>query len=86
MPAEHLLLYIDPGTGSMLFAVLIGVFGAVGYIIRMAWVKLRFKITAGKKEEIKSDKIPYVIFADDKRYWNTFEPICREFNDRGIDV
>ena len=86
MSTDNLMLYIDPGTGSMLVAVLIGVFGAVGYIIRMAWVKIRFKLTAGKKEEMKSDKIPYVIFADDKRYWNTFEPICREFNQRGIDV
>ena len=86
MSTENLLLYIDPGTGSMLFAVLIGVFGAIGYIVRVAWVKIRFKLTSGKKEEIKSDKIPYVIFSDDKRYWNTFEPICREFNERGIDV
>ena len=67
MSTDNLLLYIDPGTGSMLFAVLIGVFGAVGYIIRMAWVKIRFKLTSGKKEEIKSDINPYVIFADDKR-------------------
>ena len=86
MSTENLLLYIDPGTGSMLFAVLIGVFGAIGYILRVAWVKLRFKLTSGKKEEVKSDKIPYVIFSDDKRYWNTFEPICREFNERGSSI
>ena len=84
--AHDLLLYIDPGTGSMLFAVLIGVFGALGYVIRMAWVKIRFKITGGKKDKTKSDKIPYVIFSDDKRYWMVFEPICREFDKRGIDV
>ncbi len=86
MHSENMLLYIDPGTGSMLFAVLIGVFGAVGYLIRMAWVKIRFKITSGKKEEISGNKIPYVIFADDKRYWPVFEPICAEFDRRGIDV
>ena len=45
MSTENLLLYIDPGTGSMLFAVLIGVFGAIGYIVRVAWVKIRFKLT-----------------------------------------
>ena len=32
MSGNGLLLYIDPGTGSMLFAVLIGIFGALGYI------------------------------------------------------
>jgi len=86
MNSENLVLYIDPGTGSMLFAVLIGIFGALGYIIRMAWVKIRFKMTSGKKEEIAGTKIPYVIFADDKRYWPVFEPICNEFDKRGIDV
>ena len=80
-----MLLYIDPGTGSMLFAILIGIFGALGYVLRMAWVKIRFKLSSGKKE-ITVDKIPYVIFTDDKRYWNVFEPICREFNKRGIDI
>jgi CDP-glycerol glycerophosphotransferase (TagB/SpsB family) len=27
-----------------------------------------------------------VIFSDDKRYWQTFEPICRELNERGFDM
>ena len=29
-----LILYIDPGTGSMLFAILIGVLGAAGFVFR----------------------------------------------------
>lgn len=78
-------LYIDPGTGSMLFAILIGIIGAVRYAIKIGLVKLRFILTGGKK--IESDEtIPYVIFSDNKRYWNIFEPICREFNKRGIDI
>ena len=83
---NNLLLYIDPGTGSMLFAILIGIFGAVGYVIRMAWVKLRFKLSSGKKEEVSLEKTPYVIFSEGKRYWNVYNPICREFDKRGIDV
>lgn len=79
-------LYIDPGTGSMLFAIFIGIIGALNYIIRMGIVKLRFILSGGKKVEANSKKIPYVIFSDNKRYWNVFEPICREFNERGIDV
>ena len=86
MQMLNLILYIDPGTGSMLFAVLIGIFGALGYIIRMAWVEIRFRITSGKKEEVENSKIPYVVFADDKRYWPVFEPVLAEFDRRGIDV
>lgn len=79
------LLYIDPGTGSMLFTILIGVVGAVFYSIRMLFIKLRFKISGGKAESVV-DKIPLVIFSDDKRYWTIFEPICREMELRGRDI
>ena len=79
-------LYIDPGTGSMLFAILIGIFGALKYVIRLGMVKARFVLSGGKKVETNSGKIPYVIFSDNKRYWNVFEPICREFDRRGIDI
>lgn len=78
--------YIDPGTGSMLFAVLIGIIGALKYMIRLGMVKLRFILSGGKKVEMNSGRIPYVIFSDNKRYWNVFEPICREFDRRGIDI
>ena len=78
-------LYIDPGTGSMLFTVLLGVIGAAFYSIRMFWIKLRFKLTGGKVQESDS-KIPFVIFSDDKRYWTVFEPICREMDRRGREV
>lgn len=80
-----MLLYIDPGTGSMLFTILIGVIGAGIYSLRMFWIKLRF-ILSGGKAEINEDKIPFVIFSDDKRYWNVFEPICREMDKRGKDI
>ncbi len=42
-------LYIDPGTGSMLFAVLIGIIGAVAYVFKEWAVKLKFLLTGGKK-------------------------------------
>ena len=80
------LLYIDPGTGSMLFTILIGLIGAAIYSLRMLFVKLRFVISGGKKVEVNKNKIPFVIFSDNKRYWNVFEPICREMDKRGADV
>lgn len=78
--------YIDPGTGSMLFAIFIGILGALNYLVRMAIVKIRFVLSGGKKVALDDKKIPFVIFSDNKRYWTVFEPICREFNKRGIDV
>lgn len=80
-----MMLYIDPGTGSMLFTILIGVIGAGIYSLRMLWIKLRFKLSGGKTET-QDKKIPFVIFADDKRYWKIFEPICKEMDKRGKEV
>lgn len=80
------LLYIDPGTGSMLFAILIGIIGALSYLLKGWIIKLRFLLNGGKKTEINTGKIPFVIFSDDKRYWNVFEPVCRELDKRGVDV
>lgn len=80
-----MLLYIDPGTGSMLFTILIGIIGASIYSLKMLFIKLRFKLSGGKVKE-SDKKIPFVIFSDDKRYWNIFEPVCREMDRRGKDV
>ena len=55
-------LYIDPGTGSMLFAVLIGIIGAVAYVFKEWAVKLKFLLTGGKKADTNTEKIPIVIF------------------------
>ena len=82
----NILLYIDPGTGSMLFAILIGIIGTLNYLLKNGLVKLRFILSSGKKVETNTDKLPFVIFSDDKRYWNIFEPICRELDKRGVDV
>lgn len=78
-------LYIDPGTGSMLFTILIGVIGAAVYSLRMLFIKLKYRINGGKAE-MENKSIPYVIFSDNKRYWSVFEPICRELDKREKDV
>lgn len=81
----QVILYIDPGTGSMLFTVLIGILGAFVYTLRMLWIRMRFRLTGGKSKDSRK-KYPLVIFSDDKRYWNIFAPICRELGSRGIDT
>ena len=61
-------LYIDPGTGSILFAVLIGILGAIRYVIRIGIVKLKFMLSGGKKVDNNGEVIPFVIYSDNKRY------------------
>lgn len=78
-------LYIDPGTGSMLFTILIGLLGVFRYLFRTWFVKAKFLFSGGRKSE-HSDRVPLVIFADDKRYWQIFDPICRELANRKFPV
>ncbi len=77
-----MLLYIDPGTGSMLFTILMAVIGAGFYAVGNLVMKLQFIISGGQ-EKMNVNKIPFVIFSDSKRYWNTFESICDEFEKIG---
>lgn len=79
-----ILLYIDPGTGSMLFSLVIGLVATAVFGLRALAIKLKFGL--GKKDSVSADTIPYVIFSDHKRYWNVFSSICEEFDRRGIDV
>ena len=82
MANQFFSLYIDPGTGSMLFTVLIGILSAAVYLVRTLIIKL--KSGAGRKAD--KNRIPLVIYSDSKRYWNTFEPICDELEARGVDT
>ena len=79
-------LYIDPGTGSMLFAILIGAIGVARFVLKGAYVKLKFLFTGGRQTDTGDDTIPLVIFSDDKRYWQTFEPVIRELDSRSFDM
>lgn len=81
-----MMLYIDPGTGSMLFAVLIGMIGALNFLLKGWIIKLRFLLSGGKSGPREEQKIPLVIFSEGKRYWSIFEPVCRELDRRGVDT
>ena len=80
-----LALYIDPGTGSMLFSIVIGLVATATFGIRALAIKIKYGFSK-EKIDASSDSIPYVIFSDHKRYWNVFEGICRDFDKKGIDI
>ena len=76
----NFLLYIDPGTGSMLFSLFIGIAAAASFALRALYLRLKFLFSGGKTDRNSDSKnIQIVIFSDHKRYWNVFEPICDEF-------
>ena len=76
-------LYIDPGTGSMLFSLAIGLISVIWFGARKLYMKMKY-LTPGKVED--GNTIPLVIFSDNKRYWKNFDPVIRELDRRGIDM
>ncbi len=71
------LLYIDPGTGSMLFAALLGIFSTLFFVAQKYWVKAKFFIHGGRyRDKGDAGKKSIVIFGEDGRYWNVFNPVC----------
>ena len=80
---EALLLYIDPGTGGMLFTILFSLLGGLFYFVGTMFVKLKYKV-GGRGVAVDRNKTPLIVFSDHKRYWNTFEPILDELERRGV--
>lgn len=83
---SNMRLYIDPGTGSMLFTILLGVLSAGIYALRNSIIRLRFFFSGGRHQKKQEETDSFIIFSDNKRYWNVFEPICEEFERRGVDL
>lgn len=84
--AHGILLYIDPGTGSMLFTILLGFIGTSIFFIRKLIMKIKFCVSGGRIRNATTEDLTYVIFSDNKQYWRVFKPICDEFERRGVDV
>ena len=80
------LLYIDPGTGSMLFSIIIGITGVLVFAARSLLIKFKFVLSGGRGKKTDSDSIPICIFSEGKRYWNVFSPICDVFEKREKEI
>lgn len=80
------LLYIDPGTGSMLFSVVIGLITTLYFVAKTLWMKIRFFFSGKNSGSVRGNYNPYVIYCEGKQYWNVFSPVVEEFERRGIPV
>jgi hypothetical protein len=73
-------LYIDPGTGSMLFSIVIGIAATVYFLFRALLIKMKLFFSGGKKSAAASHR--FVIYAEGKQYWDIFKPVLDEFEKR----
>ncbi|MDR2143797.1 MAG: CDP-glycerol glycerophosphotransferase family protein [Treponema sp.] len=78
-------LYIDPGTGSMLFSILIGAAATLYFVSRALVIRLKVLFSAGRVS-VSSASFPRVIYNEGLQYANVFKPVLDEFEKRQIEV
>jgi hypothetical protein len=76
------LLYIDPGTGSMLFSILVGAAATLYFLARALIIKAKYIVSGGSVSANTDLSYPYVIYSEGKQYWNVFKPVLDEFERR----
>jgi len=79
-------LYIDPGTGSALFSILIGAAATIYFLGRAMIIKIKVVLSGGKPVALSVLANPFVIYNEGKQYSNVFKPILDEFETRGVNV
>jgi hypothetical protein len=80
------LLYIDPGTGSALFSILIGAAAALYFLGRAFILKLSVIFAGGKISAAAMQDNALVIYNEGAQYVNVFKPVLDEFEKRGTKV
>ncbi|MDR0409960.1 MAG: CDP-glycerol glycerophosphotransferase family protein [Spirochaetaceae bacterium] len=79
-------LYIDPGTGSMLFSILLGAAATIFFVFRALIIKMKLFFSGGGRRGAFSYAVPYVIYCEGKQYFNVFKPVLDEFEKRKINL
>jgi hypothetical protein len=79
-------LYIDPGTGSMLFSILIGAAATLYFLARALIIKAKLVFSGGRVRAGADLAYPYVIYSEGRQYWNVFKPVLDEFEGRGKKI
>ena len=80
------LLYIDPGTGSALFSILIGAAATLYFLGRALIIKLKVVISGGKVTASSMQANSIVIYNEGKQYCDVFRPVLDEFEARKINI
>ena len=78
-----MMFYIDPGTGSMLFSIVIGLATALYFVGKAALIRLKVFFSGGKAV-VPKNHVPLVIYSEGTRYWNVFKPVLEELEKRSF--
>ena len=75
----NLLLYLDPGTGSLLAYALAGILTSLLFMARNALTRLGLLLLGRHGDARPGGKFGIVIYAENGNYYGTFLPLLQEF-------
>lgn len=78
MAVGSILMYIDPGTGSLLISVLFGIIATILYSIKGLFYKASLAVSASGKKNLADYSDQIVFFSEGKAYWRVFKPVIDE--------
>jgi hypothetical protein len=78
-------LYIDPGTGSMLFSIFFGAAATLYFLLRALIIKAKLAVSGGKAA-VSSSAWPYIVYSEGSQYWALFKPVLDAFEKRGMPL
>lgn len=76
--------YVDPGTGTMLFSIVLSICSISFFALFFIWEKIKLYIF--KDKTAAKNAYPVVIYTEDKRYYHVFNDIINEFENRQYPV
>lgn len=77
--------YLDPGSGSMLVAGLVGLLASLLFFLKGLFYKSRRTVLGLMGRTAKEDQSRHqlVFYSEGRQYWNTFKPVIDELVGRG---
>lgn len=83
---QTLFAYLDPGTGSLLFSLILGLITTGYFVVRTGYEKASTKVLGlfGKTKSQWNKTHPLVLFSDGKQYYSSFKPLLDELGQRNI--
>lgn len=81
-----LLLYLDPGTGSLLFSVVMGLVTTAFFLIKSLYYKAigRTLTVIGKQTSFDNERFPLVLYSEGRQYFSSFQPLLAEIKRRKL--
>lgn len=77
--------YLDPGTGSMLLAALVGIVSTLIFTLRSFWHKIRVSISPSSSHSTQNTTYQNIIFySEGSQYWNTYLPVISALHEKQV--